>query len=96
MRVIELAQLELEDWETSKPCARLVARSRCAASRARALNRAVAHARAPDRARRPFEEGDAVVFVSHSWSDCPRDKFTALRKWGIAFEATHGRRPVVW
>ena len=41
-----------------------------------------------------FNSVDA--FVSHSWSDDPRTKWTQLQRWRAQFKREHKREPVVW
>lgn len=45
---------------------------------------------------KPAQVGEVDAFVSHSWHDDARDKFSALQAWGDEFRAAHGRWPTVW
>ena len=40
--------------------------------------------------------GEVDAFLSHSWHDDPSEKWAALCAWAAAFEAKHGRSPLVW
>ena len=40
--------------------------------------------------------GEVDAFLSHSWHDDPTEKWDALNAWAAAFEAKHGRPPLVW
>lgn len=40
--------------------------------------------------------GEVDAFLSHSWHDDPSEKWAALCAWAAAFEAKHGRAPMVW
>ena len=44
----------------------------------------------------PKRLGDVDIFLSHSWHDPVGPKWEALQKWCGAFEAKHGRSPVIW
>ena len=41
-----------------------------------------------------FNSVDA--FVSHSWSDDPRTKWTQLQRWRAQFKSENKREPIVW
>ena len=40
--------------------------------------------------------GEVDAFLSHSWHDSPQAKWDALVGWSAAFEAHHGRSPILW
>jgi hypothetical protein len=40
--------------------------------------------------------GEVDAFLSHSWHDDPSEKWATLCAWAAAFEAKHGRPPLVW
>jgi hypothetical protein len=40
--------------------------------------------------------GGIDYFVSHSWSDCPRQKFSQLCAVTLLFRQKHGRQPTFW
>lgn len=40
--------------------------------------------------------GGIDYFVSHSWSDCPRQKFSQLCAVALLFRKKHGREPTFW
>jgi len=44
----------------------------------------------------PTPLGQCDAFVSHSWSDDPLAKWSALQRWRIEFVATHGKEPAIW
>mmetsp|Transcript_37939 Transcript_37939/g.104723 ORF Transcript_37939/g.104723 Transcript_37939/m.104723 type:complete len:270 (+) Transcript_37939:106-915(+) len=44
----------------------------------------------------PAELGSVDCFVSHSWSDDPQVKWSALQRWAAQFEQLHGREPTLW
>jgi len=46
---------------------------------------------------RPLYKGERIdAFVSHSWHDCPSQKFARMSAWAEQFEREHGRFPTMW
>merc|ERR1712107_959206 len=44
----------------------------------------------------PCELANCDGFVSHSWHDCPTQKWRVLSEWCEEFQATHQRDPLLW
>ena len=40
--------------------------------------------------------GHVDAFVSHSWHDDPKTKWTVLQKWRAEYKHEHGREPLLW